>query len=275
MALARLRSFFVATVCLGAAGCAGGPIGDRARVVGIPLASVHSDVAFSLTTGARQPLACAENTACPNEADGGAAVRFAMQVQRVAAVLQKGVEEVYPDLAQRVPDLSAQRFDVYVVEGDQPGSASSANGRIALNAALGSWRPYDDWVAFVIAREMGHVIARHHEENSAASIAVSVLLNILLPGSGLLKSALSAGGSGIAAFSKTDVQATEADTIAFGLLKAAGFPLRDVSLSLLVAPVSLASSSWSTRFRRSSDGLLAEVRNEEIAIASLPRHALN
>jgi Zn-dependent protease with chaperone function len=57
------------------------------------------------------------------------------------------------------------------VTGDEAGSASSANGRIALNAALGKLAPYDEWLAFVIARKMGHVIARHHEENSAASMA--------------------------------------------------------------------------------------------------------
>jgi Zn-dependent protease with chaperone function len=182
------------------------------------------------------------------------------QVKRVAGALQEGVRDMYPDLAQRVPGLGGG-FDVYVAEGNEPGSASSANGKIAINEALGVVQPYDDWVAFVIAREMGHVIARHHEENSAASIAASVFMNIVIPGSGLLKSAVSAGGSGIAAKSRQDAQALEADAIAFSLLKAAGFSLRDVSLSLLVSPALPDDDPWSNNFRKSSGIFVDRVRN--------------
>ena len=188
-------------------------------------------------------------------------MRFNRQVQRVADALQTGVQRLYPDLAERVPGLVDSRFDVYIVDGNDPGSASSTNGRIALNASLGTWMPYDDWLAFVIAREMGHVIARHHDENSTASIATSVIMNIVIPGSGLLKSAMSFGGSGIAAASKRDVQALEADAIARSLLTASGFSLREVSLSLLVAPSLGDDGQWSASLRRSSDNLLAELRS--------------
>lgn len=213
-----------------------------------------------MTTGSRKTVACDENTNCPTQADKDA-IRFDLQVQRIAGVLQNGAEYLYPDLAQRIPGLEGSRFDVYVVDGDEPGSSSSANGKIALNAVLGAWQPYDDWLAFVIAREMGHVIARHHEENSAASITTSVVMNFLIPGSSLLKGVLSTGGAGIAGRSKRDVQALEADAIALSLLKAAGFRLRDVSLSLLAAPAMLDDGLWSQNFRKSSDNLLVEVRS--------------
>lgn len=269
MRLAWVSGLFIAAAYLGMAGCATAPAGDRAGVVEIPLASVHSDLAFTMMTGSRQNVSCATDTDCPGEADVAAVIRFAMQVRRVAALLQIGAQALYPDLARRVPGLAASRFDVYVVDGDEPGSASSANGRIALNAALGTWQPHDDWVAFVIAREMGHVIARHPEENSAASIATSVIMNLFLPGSGLLKSAVSAGGSRMAAISKRNVQALEADAIALRLLKAAGFSLHDVALSLLIAPVSPEQGVWAKNFRKSSDNLLAEAGNSEFAVASV------
>ena len=195
-------------------------------------------------------------------------MRFPLQVERIAGVLQKGAESLYPDLAQRVPELADSRFDVYIVEGDQPGSASSANGRIALNAALGARQPYDDWMAFVIAREMGHVIARHHEENSAAGIATSVIMNVLIPGSSLLKALISAGGSEIAAKSQRGVQALEADAIAFELLQAAGFRLRNIYLTLLIEPALLDDGSWSEGLRVSSGRLLAEVRRSEFSVAT-------
>lgn len=250
------------------AGCATAPTGGRARMVDLPLSSIHSDLGFTMSGSDRQQAGCNRGADCPAQAESDDATRFALQVERVAFVLQEGAQDLYPDLAQRVPGLLQNRFDVYVVAGDEPGSASSANGRIALNAALGTLAPYDEWLAFVIAREMGHVIARHHEENSTASIATSLILNILLPGSGLLKSAISAGGAGIAANSKREVQSPEADAIAFELLAAAGFRLENVALALRVGPLLSGDAAWTQRFRTSSDGLRAEARRIALAEAA-------
>lgn len=237
-------------------------------MIDIPLASIHSDIGFTISGSYRQEPDCSEAGNCPAQTDPDSAMHFARQVDRVAAALQNGARDLYPDLAQRVPGLLGNRFDVYVIAGDEPGSASSANGRIALNAALGKPAPYDEWLAFVIAREMGHVIARHHEENSAASIAASVILNILLPGSSLLKSAISAGGAGIAASSKREVQAPEADAIAFELLAASGFRLDDVALALRTGSAPAGDALWAQSFRTSSGNLRAEAGKAASALAA-------
>lgn len=265
LAMACASLLLVAAALLGMSGCATVPNQERTRMLGMPLASTHADLSFSMSTGARRNAACEGDSGCPTAADRDAAQRFALQVARVAGALQEGAQRLFPDLAQRVPGMADSRFDVHVVEGDQPGSASSANGRIALTAALGARAPYDDWMAFVIAREMGHVIARHHEENSASGIVTSVLMNILIPGSSLLKTLLSAGGAEIAARSKQEVQALEADLIALELLQEAGFRMRDIYLTLLLDPVPLDDGTWSTGFRTSSRNLIAEVRRSEVA----------
>ncbi len=268
MLRARAHKFLIAAAYFGVAGCATAQTEDRNRIVDIPLAFAHADIAFSMTTGSRQIVVCDGNAICPPQSERDVAVRFAQQVQRVADALQNGARYLYPDLAQRVPGLVDNRFDVYVVDGDVPGSASSANGRIALTAAIGARQPYDEWLAFVIAREMGHVIARHQEENSSASLVTSLIMNILIPGSGLLKSALSAGGARIASTSQRDVQALEADAISLHLLKAAGFRLREVALSLRIAPPSPDDGTWSQEFRHSADNLIGEVRSSELTIVS-------
>lgn len=269
MSPVNLRQLIIVVLSLGAAGCATAPLDNRARIVAIPLSSAHSNFAFTLLNGSRQSLACDEDTPCPVGFDRDAALRFAQQVERVAAVLQAGAHELYPDLAKRVPEMADGRFDVFVVENVDPGSDSSANGRIALNSALGNRAPYDDWLAFVIAREMGHVIARHHEENSAASIATSVIMNLLIPGSSLLKSVISAGGAGIASRSKREVQAQEADAIARHLLVAADFAPRDVSLSLRLAPALRDDSLWAKDLRASTANFVADVGSSEFAVASV------
>lgn len=259
---------FAVLASLGLAACATGPAGSRVQMVGVPLAAVHSDLGFSLLASPKRAPVCRDSAPCTLASEQDAAATFALQAERVASVLQQAARDLYPDLAQRVPGLPAAGFDVYVVAGDEPGTDSSANGRIALNAFFGTLHPYDEWLAFIIAREMGHVIARHHEENSAASITVSIILNILIPGSSLVKTAISAGGSGLAAASRRDVQRPEADAIALALLQAAGFRRRDVSLALRVGPDLNDNGSWSTAFRVSAENLQNELRDPEIAVAS-------
>jgi Zn-dependent protease with chaperone function len=266
----RFTRIIVATASISMAGCATEPSGEREKLTALPLAAAHSDITFMLTTGSRQPAPCADAAVCANRGEAATSplTPFAAQVQRIAGALQRGARDLYPDLALRIPSLAENGFDIYVAADDEPGSVSSASGRIALNAALGELQPYDDWLAFVIAREMAHVIARHHEENSSASIAVSVIMNILLPGSGLLKSAASTIGSAFAASGNRNQQAAEADAIAINLLRAAGFSLQDIALSLAIAPAVPDGGSWSRGFRKSSDEIIAGARGSKIADAS-------
>lgn len=263
MPFANHSRCLIAAICLAMAGCETLANWGLARITDIPLASTHADISFTVGSISSERISCAEQSACPNETESAPEIRFARQVQRITAVLQIGAQGLYPDLAQRAPAAAGRRFDVYVVEGSERSSASSANGRISLNAALSAGQPNDTWVAFIIAREMGHVIARHHEENSGAGITTSIL-NILLPGSGLLKSVVSTAGSIFAARSKRDVQAREADAIAFNLLEATGFPLRDVAQGLRLAPASPDTGAWSANFRKSSNDLLAEVSRADL-----------
>lgn len=268
MWLARVSGFWVVAMQLGLAGCALSPVADRPRIVDVPLAGVQSDLEFTMTSSPRADVSCAEGSPCSSEPGREGLRPLAREVERVAALLERRAVQHYPNLAWCSPKLSGGCFDVYVVEGDEPGSSSSANGRIALHAALGRWQAYDGVLAFVIAREMGHVIARHHEENSSASIATSVLLNVFIPVTGLFRSVMSLGGARLAATSNRDVQATEADAIAFNLLAASGFRSNDVAINLLVVSESLDESSWSKEFRRSSSRFVATVGAAESAVAA-------
>jgi Zn-dependent protease with chaperone function len=258
----------LAATCL--EGCATAPSGDRERMAGLPLAATHSDISFMLTTGARQRSACNSPVRCERRDNGPASMPtpFDAQVQRVAGVLQQAARRLYPDLERRIPRFASDGFDVYVATGEEPMSGSSASGRIALNSALGAWRPYDDWLAFVIAREMGHVIALHHEENSSVSLVISAAMSVLLPGSGFLKTAASTFGSRFAIGSARDKQALEADEIAIQLLREGGYRLNDVVLSLAIAPAMLDDGTWARSFKRSADSMIAQVRASQFSVAS-------
>lgn len=231
----------------------------RSRLTTLPFAASHSDIAFALRNEGGRHNPCQDKNTCQESSDPQTE-RFALQVQRISQTLQLGARTLFPEQTDKP-------FDVFITQGDDPDSDSSANGKIALNAALGKWNPYDDWLAFVIAREMGHVIAGHHEENSASSIATSIIMNLLLPGSGLLKTVISAGSAKIASLSKQEVQAVEADAIAFRILQSAGYNLGDVSLALRVGPAYPDDNEWAKGFRRSADNLALEVRHARLMLA--------
>lgn len=266
-----IQMCLLVTLCAVLAACSTTPAGNRSRVVDLPLASIHADLLFDVTTGSRQNLDCQANSKCAKLPENAVLPLFILQVQRVARKLQVGAQNLYPDLVKRLPGMAGNQFDVYVVDNGEPSSACSANGRIAVNSVLGAWHPGDDWVAFLIAREMGHVIARHPEENSAASMATSLLMNIVVPGSHLLKSLFSAGGSQLASTSMRDTQEAEADVIALDLLKASGYQPRNVAVALRASASVLDDGKWSKSFRRSSDYLIAESGRTKTSVASVTR----
>lgn len=262
MRLMQTPAVYVVAGCLAAAGCAVNPPATPKQLIDMPIASAYADATFTINTLSWRNLLCTgegdECSAAPPEGE-----RFTGQVKRVAGRLQEGAWRLYPDLAQQIPNVADGRFDIQVVDAEGAGSTATANGRIALNSGLAYQTRDDAWIAFVIAREMGHVIARHPEEKSVFSLLASLALNIAIPGSGLIKTAISTAGSALAAGSKQTVQAREADAIALRLLKASGYPLRDVARSLQTAQPFADDSTWIQRFRKSSVALVAEARAGE------------
>lgn len=268
MALARSSAIFLVATQLALAACTTTPMSERARIIEIPLAAVQSDVQFVLLKTSQPYLACAESLSCLDKPGQAADESFGQEAARIAGNLQTAALKLYPDLSWCTAKATGGCFAVQVVDDDEPGSSSSAGGQIALNGGLERWRGQEEALAFVIGREMGHVIARHHQERSSVSMVTSALLNVVIPGSGLLKSLVCSVGAHLAASSNRKVQAMEADAIATRLLKGAGYRLRNVSSSLLVTPPLGAENAWSKGFGRSAMALIAEAEAAETKVAA-------
>lgn len=208
------------------------------------IATLHSDFKFSLVVAAR----------ISGAASAGA---FEEQVRRVSEGLAAACAGLYPEAVSRVG-----AFDVFIADSSEASARSSASGRIALNAGLAALDPTDDWLALVVAREMAHVVAGHHDNNSTASLITSVLMNLVLPGSGLIKSALSFAGSQVAALAGRERQLGEADEIAIKLLEGAGYTRKALALNLALGPraAQLGQSAWAEAFNDSSKALLTRLR---------------
>jgi hypothetical protein len=203
---------------------------NQANTATPSIAALHSDFKLSVVSGATL-------------ATSAQAQALAERAQRVATRLTTSSPLVHQDALQRLVAASPEAFKPIVVTGMSAGTASSGTGRLLLSEELAT--ADDAMLAYVIAREMGHVLLGHQEGNSSLSIITSVALNVLLPGAGLVKSALVFGASQIAGAGDAQNEQRAADAVALVLFDAAGFSRR--TLAAKTHEASETSTAWERR----------------------------
>jgi hypothetical protein len=166
----------------------------------------------------------------------------------MGAELDLAARAMSPDLFERI-----EAFNVGVDPDLGISTGSSARGRIALGKGIASLAPEDDVIAFLVAREMAHVIARHDEEDSGARIVFSALTT-LLPVTLIVRVIASTLGSGALMGSWAEQQRREADEIALALLVRAGRSPSSVSRALAggLRKDLLPEGDWSARYLESA-----------------------
>jgi len=265
----RLCGIVLAACGVAISGCAVNPSTGRNQLIALPAAQIaHANFDFTLSAAAQglvpaspctrraAAAAAAGTTGQPGEAacpGAQSTARFAHQVRRMQAELTAEAQILAPEVFDRIAG-----FDIRIESDLGAGSASSAGGRIVLDAGLAALNPTDDVVAFVIAREMGHVIARHGEENSGAKMAFSALTAII-PGAALVRFAASMLGAGVLKASWAEGQRREADELAMQLLAGSGRPARVIALNLQSGLTRryLPAGDWGRYFEQSMDRVAA------------------
>lgn len=244
-------------------GCAVNPITGRDQFLALPAVQVaYADVGFALST---RTQGTAGFPPCTQDCASGADLAsFAVRVQAIGAQLETSARDMFPEAFARIG-----RFRIEVTGALGIETGSSAGGRIALGSGLAGLEPTDTVIAFLIAREMAHVLARHAEEDSGASI-VSSAVGILLPWLNVIgRFVATTLGSGALQVSWAAQQQREADDIALALMERTGFPARSVALGLEsgVNRARLPDNQWGRRYSEST------LRAAQIA-ASPPRYAV-
>lgn len=227
--------------------------GGRSRFVAPrQLAEAYSEVEL------RTLLAVTPDAPC-SDTDCEAHTVFRHQTKRIGTRLSTAAREIREELKGPQPG-----FIFLVPQKSEFGTLSSASGSIIVFDGLRTLELEEPALAFLIAREMGHVISRHHDENSATSIAVSVAVALVMPMAAVLRGAaatLSTLTSGsVAATAATTAasvagaravksiyrpeQLREADLAALKILNQAGWPTPDVAESLLRASNRLGDEGW-------------------------------
>jgi predicted Zn-dependent protease len=197
--------------------------------------------------------------------------------QRILALGRRLADVAYrqhADLHLRFP-----RFEFIVADKAEAGAASSAGGTVVIYRGIRRLDLDDAALAFVLAREMSHIIGGHHDENVTTSILVAVAAQILLPvlnigtlfsggaattaaattaasttlTTSAVASAASFAGSRALRASYRPQQVREAEAIAMKLLPAAGWDGREVSDQLEnLRPALPEEPDWTGELRESA-----------------------
>ncbi len=241
----RYAGTLALAVAMTLSACAQSPVSGRSRFMELPaIGATQSDILFGLND-MRLSLGEAPCEAGAGHCGDASERKFRLQVARIAGQLVQAARELHPQL-----DDQAEVFKVSVVRGTVSASMSSASGRISLTSALQAMDPSDDLVAFIIAREMGHVLNRNDGENSSAGLAGSFLIGLLVPVQGLVRMAASFFGSRFGSNMNAGEQQAESDLVAMRILEWAGYTAQSLALSLAIevgAPA-LSEGSWARAF---------------------------
>jgi len=174
--------------------------------------------------------------------------------------------------------LRFPRFEFIVADKLDPGAASSAAGTVVIFRGVRGLDLDDAALAFILAREMSHIIVGHHDENVTTSILVAVAAQILFPalnlgalfssGAATTAAATTAAGSALATTAVASaasfagsraLRATyrpqhvlESEAMALELLAAAGWDGREASDQLeALRPAIPDEPAWTTELRES------------------------
>jgi len=180
---------------------------------------------------------------------------FDALVTELGGRLAVTANKMYPDLKGRIKD-----FTFVVVDKKEPGMASNAAGKIVVFRGIQNLELSEEAVSFILAREMGHVIGRHHNKNTSTKIIFSVLASVFFPAVSLLSAsnvaaqatttavtsiastATSYIGSEVAISKIKPSQLIESDNIAIQLLDAQGWDMRSVESILQIEDA--VTSGW-------------------------------
>lgn len=249
----RARTFLL-PLCLMLGGCSTTSDYGRTRFV----APQSVGIAYSEVEMQAQ-LALSADASCAGK-DCEAAAAFRREVRQVGARLVKAAKELEPELNTSVPS-----FHIWVPAKSDQGTLSSAAGSVAVFDGLREVGFDEAALAFFVAREMGHVLGRHHEENSAVNVFVSVAVALVLPVANLIRGAAAAvpattamtatttvasmaGSHILKGFYKPD-QLREADMLALRIMVRAGWTPAEVADALQAAEPRIKDEGWMSELR--------------------------
>jgi hypothetical protein len=221
------------------------------------VSEVYSDLEMKFDLAIKDNAAPCEKFECQeNKA-------FDKRMQFLGKRLATTTYKKHPDLKERV-----KTFKFNVVDKVEAGTASNAKGDIVIFRGLQHLKLSDKAMRFLIAREMGHVIAKHHNKNTTAKLIISAIVAAVVPVAGIVSVTASTAttyvGGKVVMLKVKPKQLAEADNIALSLLGTKRSGLRGVMNAL---PKEEATTDWSKDLQMSKNNLARKLQRRPIAIA--------
>lgn len=237
------------------------------------ISDIYSDVDMRLRLAAKPDVPPCVALSCDLHQE------FDARVQQLGMQLSATAYAMYPALHKRVPE-----FKFNVVDKKELGTASNSAGKVVIFRGLQALTLSDDALAFIIAREMGHVIGKHHVTNTSTKLIISALASVLFPAVAILgassaaaqastattlltsaaSTATSMVGSEVAISKMKPTQLAESDDIALQLLSHQEWDLHaTASILQLDEPI---QNGWLRDLQVSALNLQKMVENEEVVI---------
>ncbi len=209
---------------------------------------------------------------------------FDARVQQLGEQLSAKAFEIYPNLQKQV-----QKFTFGVVEKTGAGTASNNKGNIVIFRGLQDMMLSDEALEFIIAREMGHVIGKHHVTNTSTKLIISALASVIFPAAAIIgasstaaqassatslltsaaSTATSMVGSEVAMSRMKPSQLMESDEIAIKLLVAQDSDMQSIASVLQSDPELLIKNGWERDLDTSQQYLQAIVDKDNLALEPL------
>lgn len=257
-----IRNPLLLLSCVALAGCAASSHTGRQQVV-VPtgVSEVYSEVDLQMK------LASAAAPTEDQSEDQCLLLDYQRQIRKLMERTVVTAKRLYPDLEER-----GIKFRFEVAPSAEAGVLSNAGGAIIILQGTQNLRLPDSVLVFIVAREMGHVIGRHHDENSAATVMFSVLTQVLFPAAALVKGLSTilpstVAGTAVTASAVSYLGATalkttyredhldEAEEIAFTLMAESGWDLFDVAAEASTLDIKDGGETWKQELRGSLQAL--------------------
>ena len=135
------------------------------------ISDVYSNVELNLKLAAKANLKACSADECIAQNQ-----QFDARVQSLGMQLSEAAFFKNPNLKNRL-----KAFEFSVLDKKEIGITSNASGKVVVFRGLQQLDLSDEAMNFILAREMGHIIAKHHNKNITAKLVISALASVVFP----------------------------------------------------------------------------------------------
>lgn len=245
----------------------------------LTITDVYSDIDTRLRLAIKADAEICEEVSCEeNHA-------FDQRIQEIGLGLTQAATLAFPEREARIGKMQFS-----VVEKRDAGIASNNKGRVMVFRGLQDMQLSDDALAFIMAREMGHVLAGHHRTNTSTKLMISALASVLFPAVTIIAASSAAAQASTATTLITSAASTATSVIG-GEVAVSSMKPTQLSESVDIALRIMQHGEWNIRsacsvlhhdmpplngwwqdLELSRDRLESQVELEEASVIPVPQY---